>query len=119
MSNQDFFVVCLKQKRFIIIKKEWIQNPSIGQMSKIFYSKNEDAIPNFDGSLKYYLNRGIEACYEGYVQKSFDSLEKAENFIEWKRPFVPIAESNLNFEEPVDFIDLISGHVSQNSKIIY
>lgn len=120
MANKDLFVVCLKQKHFVIIKKEWIANPSVGVMTNIFYSPNENAISDFNIASKYYFNKEITACYEGYIQKSFDSLEKAKKFIGWKRPTIPGVENDQNFNEPVDLIDLLSDEVSNiyNCKII-
>lgn len=68
----NFFVVYIESGRYLPIKKEWIENPSCGQRSKIFSSPHADAEPDFDcGNILHYFNPKTDACYSAFVVKGF------------------------------------------------
>lgn len=85
-----FYVVVLKQNRFLISKKEWIENPIINEFTKVFYSKNDNVCANFQNEPEYFLNKNIDAWYECFVVKRFESLQAAVKYISWKRPIFPV-----------------------------
>lgn len=67
----DFFVVFMECRRYVAVKKQWIQNPVIGTESKMFFSNDKEAAPNFQLEQQYYLNERNDACYNVFVRKSF------------------------------------------------
>lgn len=80
MANQ-IFVVVTKQKRFIVLHKDWIAYPKIGQHTKVFYSPNPDQLPNFALEESYMFNGNEPRCYNAKVMQSFPNKEAAEKFV--------------------------------------
>lgn len=67
----DFYVVYLASKRFVVIKRNWIQSAVVGKQSKVFYSPNSHAVANFNNDVGFYLNTTIDGCYDAFVYKAF------------------------------------------------
>lgn len=86
---QNYFVVCLKQNRFVILKESWVQNPYIQQFSMVFFSPNDEAMADFGAEKKFYFNPNASFCYDGFVTKAFANIDDAQNYISWKRPQFP------------------------------
>lgn len=96
----NFFAVALQQNRFVVLKESWVQNPTVGEFSKVYVSNNEENIPNFAMKTKYLLNKSEDGCYIARVVKQFKSEAEAENFISWKRPeFYPDKKKRFQFTE--------------------
>lgn len=66
-----FFAVYLKSKRFIVLKKAWIQNVMVGKPSKVFFSPNSSAKAVFNTKSHYYLDTKADACYDAFIYKAF------------------------------------------------
>lgn len=71
-----YLVVHLISKRFIVIKKEWAEVADVGKPSKIFYSKDRNAVADSSLQVKHYLNAGVDACYEAFIYKTFSKYFK-------------------------------------------
>lgn len=82
-----FYVVFLASKRFVVIKKNWLQNAVVGKPSKVFYSPNPDAIANFNSEVGFYLNTTIDACYDTFVYKAFGKWRLNKNIINGSNTF--------------------------------
>lgn len=67
----NFFVVYLSHKRFVVVKREWIQTPELRSSSLFFYSKNQNAQADFTTDPLYYINEGLNACYKGFIIQGF------------------------------------------------
>lgn len=69
----DFFVVFMECRRYFAVKRQWISNPVVGTETKIYFSRDGDAVPNYELELEseFYLNQKHEACYNVFVLKSF------------------------------------------------
>lgn len=65
-----FYVVFLECRRFVSIKEDWIQNPIVGQESKIFISQNNSSAPDFTLETSFYMRKD-DACYNGFVYRNF------------------------------------------------
>lgn len=110
----EYFVVYLiKNKRYLALPMNWIQNPILGQESKVFFSADINVAPDFSLEIGYYLNKNVNACYESYVYKCFDSFDSAQKFAEDKRVTVPIQYKTLKKfnhiwaePNPVDFLEI-------------
>lgn len=76
----DFFVVYLASKRFVIVKKDWVQNAVVGKPSKVFVSPNPDAVANFNNKVTFYLNTTVDACYEAFICKAFGKYKVSKIF---------------------------------------
>lgn len=118
---EEFFVVIIQQKRFLILQRNWIENPCIGAHTKVFWSPNDQDTADYTRDVKYMYNRAESACYEGFVLKKFNVFEEAEKYIAWKRPVFPVQyktgivpKLNLSVEEPVEYIDIASDSVSND-----
>lgn len=70
----NFFVVFMECRRNVVVKKEWISNPIVGAETRMFYSNDRDAVPNFEMVPEYYLNSQCSACYNVFVIKSFGKV---------------------------------------------
>lgn len=75
-----FFVVVLEQNRLIILEGKWIENPTIREISRVFYSPNPETPANFDLKQTYLLGKQKNCCYTGYIVKKFELISKAEKF---------------------------------------
>lgn len=62
-------------KRFVIIKDNWVQNPKIGEKSRIFYAPDEEAEPNFGLNEKFLFDKQVQNVYIGYVWKHFGKFQ--------------------------------------------
>lgn len=67
----DFFAVYLECKRFIVIKREWIEDAIVGKSSRVFFSPNSIEIPVFNRKARYYLNTEVDSCYNAFIFKAF------------------------------------------------
>lgn len=67
----DFFAVYLESKRFVVIKRQWIENAVVGKLSKVFFSPNCNSVPVFNCRTRYYLNTNVDACYKAFIYKAF------------------------------------------------
>lgn len=66
-----FFVALLESKKWLAVKKAWVENPVVGQESKIFFSEKENAIPDFSKPIGYYLNVQSDGVYDGFICRQF------------------------------------------------
>lgn len=66
-----YFVVFLESKRWIVVRKQWIQNPNCGQKSAIFYTQNQNSVANFDAPTGFYLNERSECVYNAFIWREF------------------------------------------------
>lgn len=106
--NDEKFVVALQQNRHIIIPSKWIQNPKVGNVSKIFYSPKPDDVADFSLETKYFFNAASSGCYNGRVVK-YGEVGLMENFAEWKRPqYNRFSTFKFDTETLVDEICVVS-----------
>lgn len=84
-----FYVVYLKCKKYVALKKEWIQNPVVGQVSKVFISADTSLNADFNAEKSFFLVEN-NMCYDGFVEKMYENLESAHRFIEKKRTTAPV-----------------------------
>lgn len=82
----NFYVVFLASKRFVVIKRNWVQNAVVGKPSKVFCSPNPNAVANFNSKVGFYLNTGIDACYDAFVYKAFGKFRLKNNVIKLFKP---------------------------------
>lgn len=85
-----YFVVYSESKHFFAIKKEWLERPVLGVISKMFFAGDWNAISDFNVDTEYYINRHREACYKVFVYKSFETEIEAKHFATKKRPSAPV-----------------------------
>lgn len=101
----SFFVVVTKQNRFLVLKPNWVQNPTIARYTKVYYSADEEKEANYQENLLFYVNLEVDACYDAFVVKHFRDRESAEWYTQWKRPHYPIKPRDtggkFKFENPV------------------
>lgn len=71
----NFFAVYLESQRYIVVKKEWVQNAVVGKPSKIFFSSKPHVTPAFNLKTRYYLNRKVDACYKAFILKAFGNKQ--------------------------------------------
>lgn len=64
-------VTILLSKRFIIVQNNWVENPTIREETKIFFSPDSTAQPNFQLEEKFLFNKDAACVYKGYVLKEF------------------------------------------------
>lgn len=108
----EYYVVYLKCKRYIALPKDWIENPVIGQRSKVFFSGDASSTPDFTCEEKFYPDEKVNACYEATVYKSFHTYDTAKNFTLDKRVVAPVnyrTFEKFDFKpvaEPVNFIEI-------------
>lgn len=109
----EYFVIYLiKSKRYLALPKKWVQNPKLGEESKVFFSADTNDTPDFTCEMGYYLNKEVSACYDAYVYKAFDSIDAAERFASNKRITPPVQYKSLQKfhhmagSNPVDFIEI-------------
>lgn len=120
----EYYVVYLKCKRYIALPKDWIENPVIGQRSKVFFSGNASSTPDFTCEEKFYPDEKVNACYEAIVYKSFHTYETAKNFTLDKRVVAPVNYRTFEkFEfntvaQPVDFIEISDSDNSLNDSTV-
>lgn len=67
----NFIVVYLKCNRFSVFPNQWVQNKTLGQESKVFFSPDNAANVDFNVQTRYYFNTEISACYDGFVYRGF------------------------------------------------
>lgn len=70
----NFFAIYLAHKRVIAVKREWIQNPVLRSKTKFFYSENPNATADYTTCPLYYINKNIDACYDGFILQGFGKL---------------------------------------------
>lgn len=62
----------------IIVKKSWIENPKVKEISKIFFSRKKSDKANFNLDIDNDFNLDIEnitkKCYRGLVWQQFSKL---------------------------------------------
>lgn len=121
LTKMEYFVVFLKCKRYFALPKHWIENPVLGKPSTVFFSGNGDSTPDFTCERKYYINQNVNACYDAFVYKSFDTYEAAHHFALNKRVVAPIQYrtlATLDFSrplhEPVDSIEISDSDISES-----
>lgn len=73
-SHSTAFVIVLDNKKSIAVKKDWVQNPILDSVAKVFYSPNAEASSNFELPKLYYFNADAASCYTGYVLQKFGNL---------------------------------------------
>lgn len=95
-SKIMFSVAILKTRRLIVVPTEWIEHPTNGKLTKIYFSPNEESEANFDLEVKYLLDKNHANNYEGFFLSVFDTMEDAEKYIRNKRKVMPI---NYNAKE--------------------
>lgn len=106
-------VTILLSKRFIIVPDNWVENTTIREETKIFFSPDSSTKPNFQLAEKFLFNKDAAHVYKGYVLKHFgtyhssfntyfkmieiiirndfeDSEVDAAKYIENKRPVFPL-----------------------------
>lgn len=66
-----FFVIYLKCNRFLVFQSQWVQNKSVGEESKVYFSPDRDAVADFNARTQYYFNDGLSSCYDGFVYRVF------------------------------------------------
>lgn len=66
-----FYVAYLEQKKFIVVKEQWVENPEILKNSKIFYSPQQGSVADFSLPLSYYFDNNKTTCYNAFLSKSF------------------------------------------------
>lgn len=67
----NFYVVYLESGKYIALKRNWVQNPILGEESMVFLSKDESANPNFSSEQLFYVNKNVDATYKAFVYKRF------------------------------------------------
>lgn len=113
-----YFAVALQQNRMIVLKKIWIQNPVIGEYTKVFISPNEESVAKFFLKTKYLLDASADNCYNARVIKDFGSKEEADKFVCWKRPeYYQSGNKRFNFYEST-VVAKINIDISDVSNII-
>lgn len=63
-----------KMEKFIVVyleKKEYFENRNLSKQTKIFFSPNQDEIPDFTKKTKFYVNKNQAQCYDAVVVKRF------------------------------------------------
>lgn len=118
MANK-FYITVTKQNRFIICEPRWIENATIGCYTKVFQSPDASKAADFTLAPRYYIKSGVDACYEVFVIKKYQSRELAEKYTGRMRPNYPIRKNKGNvavfgnvqkfrYSKPktVDYIDL-------------
>lgn len=131
------FVAILLSKRFVIVNDNWIENPTIGGETRIFFSPDEAAVPDFGLAEKFLLNKNVPNVYRGYVCKHFGkflileklhiihfvsyentfhnfivSNQEASDYIERKRPVFPVKYNKRNYNnEHVQHGDIPLEHI--------
>lgn len=88
-----FFVVYLENKSYVVIKKDWIENPVVGEKSNVFISPNDNTEPDFNTTKGFYVIRNKNMCYNGFVYKIFDCQLNAQNYVDRKRIVAPVRYS--------------------------
>lgn len=71
-----YFVALIESSKWLAVKKEWVQNPFLGQTSKIFFSPNENAVPDFTKPSEFYLNKDSDEVYNGFVYRQFGEYDR-------------------------------------------
>lgn len=71
-----FFVVFIECKRWLVVKEDWVENPNLGQRSKIFFSQNDNAVADFSIDPPYYINLSIDSVYDAFVWSKFGKCLK-------------------------------------------
>lgn len=105
METKELFAVLLKQERFIIVPRKWIENPSISKnVTEVFYSADSEDSSDFNSEIKYFFNPNHKACYEAYAIRKFDDCQQAENYIEWKRPVFSAVHSKS--DASVEYLEI-------------
>lgn len=84
-----FSVILLKSKRYIIVRSTWIENPKFSVLTKVFYSPNEFAVPDFSLDTKYLFDKRCAGAYQGFLIRHFQTMLEAEKFIDNKRVVFP------------------------------
>lgn len=95
-------IILLESKELLTIPNEWIHhfeenlvrnyNGGIRRWRKeiIFYSINRQSAPNFNLQVRSKYDPSIESCYIANVLKAFNSEMDAENYVQLRRPVLPV-----------------------------
>lgn len=67
----DYFVVLIESKRWVAVNRDWVENPVLREQSKIFFSPNEQAVPDFSMPPQFYLKKECDGVYDCFVYKQF------------------------------------------------
>ena len=120
----EYFVVYLKSKRYIAVPKHWIENPTLGLRSTIFFSGNGfNTQADFSLGKKHYINGKVDACYDAFVFKSFHSYEDAQHYALNKRLVAPVQYKTFETfdftsdSHPVDLIEISDSDTSETHSI--
>lgn len=76
----NYYVVCLKSKRYIVLPENWIQNPILRQESTVYFSPNSTDEADFDLEMSFYLNQTVSGTYDAFVLKKFGTYEGFDLF---------------------------------------
>lgn len=66
-----FIVFLQKQKKKIIVKKEWIQDPKLKVVSTFFYSNEKSEKADFTLKIEEEFDPLKKACYRGQLFDEF------------------------------------------------
>lgn len=62
------YIILLECKRFVFIQRaDWIKKRNMCGKSLIFYSPNEDSMPDFNAPKKFLFNERSIGTYDGFV----------------------------------------------------
>lgn len=63
-----FYILILESKRFLLIQRaDWIENNTVGEKSLIFYSNDENSMPDFTAPKRFLLDEKSNATYDGFL----------------------------------------------------
>lgn len=65
------FVAILECKKIIVIPNNWVENGNSRDLTKIFYSPNENDEPDFNLPKMTFFDLTETKCYRGYVLKEY------------------------------------------------
>lgn len=95
-----FSVVRLKKLRDnIVVQDKWVENMYNAKTKKygcpptrqkvIFYSPNENEIPDFSLTVQDNFDATVVACYQGYILKTFGKFSSSsyDEIKNWKQKF--------------------------------
>lgn len=82
----EVFAVVLQSNRFLILSKNWLQDPTEGKHTVRFFCNQSGAAADFSLDQKIYFDSDQPNCYSVYVTKGFRSKQQAEKYTSWKRP---------------------------------
>lgn len=72
--KMNFYVLYLESGQIVALEQSWVENPVVGGNTKVFVSKNVDAIANFTLETLFYIDENVDATYNALVYKSFGNV---------------------------------------------